>query len=159
LAATSVGTVQAINITGSSSTGQLAVGQATQLRATAQMVDGSSADVSLLATWISDDSSIATVTKSGLVTASKLGSANITAQYLGAMGRFPLVVRDAATMHTQPPAPGNGPAPPADGTPPNPSPNPSPSPPSNSAPCTNPLPVTPPSPLPPCPNLPIPPAA
>jgi Big-like domain-containing protein len=157
------GIVQAVNISGGSVSGPLPVGASVQLKATAQMADGSLADVSALATWLSDNSSVAAVSGSGLVTADRAGTANITASYQGTSGLFPMTVKEANTAtpiagapSTQP-APGSGspgggtsPTPPGGGS----SPNPSPAPPGQS--CTNPLPITPPSPLPPCPNLPLP---
>src|SRR5262245_2507096 len=56
--------VQTITIGGSGQATALPVGQAVQLKATAQMADGSSADVSALATWSSDNTSVATVSAS-----------------------------------------------------------------------------------------------
>jgi len=160
-AATTAAVVQAVNISGAMS-GPLPVGQAVQLKAMAQMADGSFADVSVSATWTSDNAPVATVTASGLVTASRAGSATITASYQEVTGLFPITVHDAdapapsaGTPGAQPTPPGSNPTPPGSGTRPTPpgggsAPNPP------SPPCTSPLPVTLPSPLPPCPSLPPP---
>jgi hypothetical protein len=170
--------VQAVTISGSGQTMALPIGQAAQLKATAQMADGSSVDVSGSAIWSSDNAAVATVSTSGMVTANGAGSAAITARYLSATGTFTMAVREpevavpSAGAPTTPPAPTptpgtgtpptvpgtGGPTPPAGtGTPPT-SPPSAPSdpttPPPTSTPCAGPLPVTPPSPLPPCVTLP-----
>ena len=157
--------VQAVIVTGAPGAGPLRVGETVQFRATAQMADGSLADVSELATWSSDNASVASVTKSGLVTAGDPGTSNITARYQLATGLFPVVVSapDATVPvtgapsaagptppgNTPVPPPGNTPAPPPGGT--SPTPNPPPQNPPGQ-PCQ--FPVTLPEPLPPCPSLP-----
>jgi hypothetical protein len=158
--------VQAINVaSGTSAPGPLRIGDTIQFKATAQLADGTTADVSDLAEWSSDNSSVATVNTSGLVTATGPGTANVTARYQEATGVFAVAVRamDAAAPASGTPGagstpPGHAPNPPSNGTPPNgfsPNPNPSPSPsPNPSQPCSSPLPVTLPSPLPPCPDVP-----
>jgi hypothetical protein len=67
-----------------------AVGQATQLTATAVYSDGSNQNVTNSATWQSSNSSVAGVSPGGVVTAVNFGQASITATYQSANG--PLVV-------------------------------------------------------------------
>ena len=61
----------------------LVIGSNEQFVATASYSDNSSADVSSQATWSSDNTTVATVDSTGLVTALAPGSANITAALSG----------------------------------------------------------------------------
>src|SRR5947209_7475939 len=68
------------SLTVSPSTATIAnVGETTQLRATENFGDGNTQDVTNSATWSSDNTNIATVSSSGLVTGQSIGTANITA--------------------------------------------------------------------------------
>lgn len=59
------------------------VGQTAQLTATATLSDGTTQNVTALATWASSNTAIATVSSGGLVTAVTSGSVTITATYQG----------------------------------------------------------------------------
>ena|SRR5437588_11973818 len=68
------------SLTVSPSTATIATaGETTQLHATENFADGSTQDVTNSATWSSDNTTIATVSNSGLVTGQSIGTANITA--------------------------------------------------------------------------------
>jgi hypothetical protein len=82
-------TVGSLKIEGGAS---LAEGQTLQLKAAAQMSDGSSRDVSSQAVWQSSQPSVATVSSSGLVTALASGSADISASYQGQSARQTLSI-------------------------------------------------------------------
>ena len=70
------------------------LGLTTQLTATATFADGSSRIVTNFATWQSLNTDIATVSASGLVTASSTaGTATITATYLGTTGIVAITVQ------------------------------------------------------------------
>ena len=61
-------------------TGQnLEIGKTLQMGARASYDDGSSKNITGSATWLSDDTNVATITSAGLVTGVALGTANITA--------------------------------------------------------------------------------
>ncbi len=63
-----------------------------QLSATARFVDGSSRDVTSSATWVSSDTSLATVSPTGLVTAVGSGSVDARATYQGVTGTLTMQV-------------------------------------------------------------------
>jgi len=63
-----------------------------QLAATGRFVDGSTRDVTSAATWVSSDSSLATVSASGLVTAVGTGSVDVRATYQGVTGALTMQV-------------------------------------------------------------------
>lgn len=70
-----------------------AVGHTSQLKAVAQMSDGSAQDVTSLTAWSSSDTTIATVTPSGgLMTAVASGAVTITGTYQGYTSTELLVV-------------------------------------------------------------------
>ena len=84
-------TVTAITFYGNTT---VTVGLTTQLTATATLADGSSQIVTNFVTWQSLNPDIATVSASGLVTASTTaGTATITATYLGATGSVVITVQ------------------------------------------------------------------
>lgn len=63
------------------------VGKSAQATATATMIDGRTADVTMQAAWTSDTKGYATVSESGLVTGVKQGSSEITATLFGVSGK------------------------------------------------------------------------
>jgi hypothetical protein len=77
-------TVAAVRVEGAAG---VAVGGTLQLRAMAQLSDGSSRDVSSQASWLSSQPSVASVSGTGLVTAVNTGSTDISASYQGQSGR------------------------------------------------------------------------
>jgi len=134
----SAAAVQTVHVGGSAVAKTLTPGGTTQLAATAQRSDGTEEDVTSLATWSSDNESVATVSSSGLVAAQGPGSAHIRAAYQGQTGET-LIDVGARTPSASTPSP--SPAPP-----PSPSPAPAPSP----APSPGPVPPLP-GPVPPLP--------
>lgn len=78
-------TVTSVNVT-PSSFGPLISGQTQQLAARANFSDSTNSDVTNSATWNSSDTTIATVSSTGLVTAVSTGSVTITATYGGQTG-------------------------------------------------------------------------
>ena len=130
--------VERITLGGEGAGGTLSVGQKIQLAATAQLSDGSERDITLLATWDSEDPSVATVTPGGMVSAEGAGTGRIRAFYQAATGVTTFQVSKAAAPDgassgeapeddeasappTAPspsaPPPGGSPAPPPGGTP------------------------------------------
>src|SRR5690349_7624160 len=81
-----------IVVTGTSS---YSLGQSAQLTALASFSDGSSQNVSSTATWTSTNSSVATVSASGVVTATAVGGADVQARYMQVAGSLHLVVAGA----------------------------------------------------------------
>jgi len=84
-------TVNSVTVSGSTSnlTGK---GQTCQLKATANMSNQTTQDVTSQATWQSDNSGIASVSSGGLVTAVGNGEATITAAYSGKNGTLKMKV-------------------------------------------------------------------
>ncbi|HEX3741998.1 MAG TPA: Ig-like domain-containing protein [Terriglobales bacterium] len=70
-----------------------------QFRVTATFSDGSTQDVTNVATWSSSSSSVATITVSGLVTGKSLGSTNISAAFESVNTSVPLTV-DASNLNS-----------------------------------------------------------
>ena len=66
-----------------------AVGQTSQLTATLKLSDGTTRDVTGLATWQSSNAAVATVSTSGLLRVLQLGAADITATYQTVSGKLP----------------------------------------------------------------------
>ena len=97
--ATNSSTIQSIQIARGESDSNVTVGQSVQLRAVARLVDGTDQDITSLATWTSDNPSVATVS-SGLVTAVRSGAARIRASYQTATGEEAFSVADAAAGPT-----------------------------------------------------------
>jgi hypothetical protein len=64
------------------------VGQTSQLDAKATLTNGTSQDVTTLATWSSSNTAVASVTAGGLLQVLSAGSAQITATYQGVSGQF-----------------------------------------------------------------------
>jgi hypothetical protein len=75
---------QGVNVTGTSNL--TAVGQTAQLAATANMSTGETTSVTSQATWLSDNTNVATVSSTGLLTAVGGGQATISATYRGLSG-------------------------------------------------------------------------
>jgi len=73
-------------------TNQLISDMTMQLTATARMSDGSTRDVTPLATWQSSNTSIATISASGVLTIVANGQVEVRADYLGASGSLRLVL-------------------------------------------------------------------
>jgi len=88
-------TVSSISITGYSGdiTG---LGHTVQLRATANLSNGGSLDVTSTAQWASDATGVARVSGSGVVTSVSAGDATITATDNGVVGRQRITVRPSA---------------------------------------------------------------
>ena len=83
-------TISALTISGNSTF--TAVGQTAQFNAAATMSDGSSRDVTSLATWQSSSPAIATASATGLITATATGAASITSSYQGKSASRPVTV-------------------------------------------------------------------
>lgn len=62
------------------------IGQTSQLSATAHSAKGTTQDVTAQATWASSDAAIATVSSTGLVTSTGIGTATLTATYQNVSG-------------------------------------------------------------------------
>lgn len=77
----------------------LTVGQTSALTAMASYSDGSSTNVSSTATWASDNTAVATVDATGLVTAVAAGTANITASSGGFTSNNAVITVAAAAMN------------------------------------------------------------
>ncbi len=84
-------TVNSVTVSGSTST-LTAKGQTCQLKATANMSNQTTQDVTSQATWQTDNSGIASVSSGGLVTAVGNGEATITATYSGKNGTVKMKV-------------------------------------------------------------------
>jgi len=69
-----------------------AVGATSQFTATATLMDGTSQDVTALATWSSTNSSAASVSSAGLVTGVASGAVTIQATYQSVTGSDPITV-------------------------------------------------------------------
>jgi len=85
-------TVTSVTISGNTAPSE---GSSSQLTATANLSNGQTQNVSSQATWQSSNPSVATVSATGLVTAVKTGTADITALYQGQTGRSTLQVSAA----------------------------------------------------------------
>jgi uncharacterized protein YjdB len=79
---TSPTTVSSIVVTGAGP----AVGGSAQFTAVATMSNGTTQDVTALSTWVSSNTSAATVSSSGLVTGVAEGAATVQATYLSVSG-------------------------------------------------------------------------
>ena len=75
-------TVSSITVTGAAP----AVGSAVQFTATAALSDGTTQDVTSLAAWQSSDTTAATVSSTGVVTAVAAGTVDVTATYQSVIG-------------------------------------------------------------------------
>jgi hypothetical protein len=92
-----------IGIAGNSAPPTLVPGETRQLFAMATQGDGTSVDVTNLATWQSSAPASLTVSPSGLVTAAAEGSVDVTATYKNTRGSLHVDVR-ACTVSVTPPA-------------------------------------------------------
>jgi len=101
--------VRQLSFGGDGSSSDLAIGGTRQLRAVATMSDGTSQDVTSLATWRSTNPQVASVV-SGLVRALSAGTSDIVVQYADASGALPVRVSASGT-HDDPPPPGSTPDP------------------------------------------------
>ncbi len=70
----------------------ISAGQTQQFTATAVFSDGSSVDVTSLVTWASSNTAVATINPSGLASAASVGTATISATFLGLTGSTVLTV-------------------------------------------------------------------
>ena len=91
-------TVRAVNVTGNTTLARK--GDSSQLHAIAQMSDGTEADVTANARWGSGDSSIATVSPTGLLTAIAPGNSTVSAQSQDARGERSVEVQDPTAMRS-----------------------------------------------------------
>ena len=87
----------AVTVTGLTIGGDLTItaGETSQLTATATKSDGSTEVVTGQATWVSSDVTVATVSATGLLTALKTGTADISAAFSSQTGRGTLQVASA----------------------------------------------------------------
>ena len=85
-------TVTSVTVSGTLSVSE---GSTSQLTATANMSDGTTMNVSNQATWATSNSTVATVSGTGLVTGVRNGTADVTALYRGQTGRQTLQVAAA----------------------------------------------------------------
>jgi len=92
----SAASVVSIAITGGSTS--VATGGTLQLSAIATLSDGSIVNASASATWISSDSTVASVGPSGLVTGVAAGTAQITATVNGVTGTLSMTVTPAQAV-------------------------------------------------------------
>ena len=74
------------------------VGETSQLTAVLRSRDGSTRDVTSTARWTAQNTSVATVSSSGLVTSTGLGSARIEITYQELMDSFQISVTPAGTF-------------------------------------------------------------
>ena len=81
---TAASSVSSVSITGTAPE----VGAAAQFTATATLSDGTTMDVTSLATWTSSDAAVVTVSASGVVTGVSAGTAVVTATYSSVAGSF-----------------------------------------------------------------------
>jgi Bacterial Ig-like domain (group 2) len=83
-------TLSSVGVTGDTS---VTMGLTEQLKATANKSDGSQADVTGQAAWVSSDPAIATVSTAGVLSAVKTGNITVTATYQGKSGSIQVSVR------------------------------------------------------------------
>jgi hypothetical protein len=93
-------TLSSFTITGNASVP--AVGQTSQLTATATLSSGSAQNVTTEATWQSSNTAVATVSSSGLVSAQGYGGATITAAYQGMNAQTTFTVTVAGAWLSSP---------------------------------------------------------
>jgi uncharacterized protein YjdB len=86
--ATDVAEVATISVAGTAP----AIGATAQFTATATLSDGTTRNINSSATWGSSNTSIATVSSSGIVTGARAGSAVITATYQGVAGSMTITI-------------------------------------------------------------------
>ncbi len=85
-------TITSVTVSGSSS---LTVGQTSQLTATANLSNGANQSCTTTATWQSSNTSVATVSSAGMVTAIAAGDADIRANCQGTTGALKVTVATA----------------------------------------------------------------
>jgi hypothetical protein len=88
LAVTTGTTISSLDVTGAVP----ATGSSAQFTATLTFSDGTTQDVTSMATWVAFNKAVATVSSSGVVTAVATGTAVVKATYQGASGTFTLTV-------------------------------------------------------------------
>jgi len=84
-----IATLTSVTVTGASS---VTLGQTEQLKAMANKSDGTQQDVTSQATWQSSDTSIASVSSTGVLSTIKTGNVTVTASYSGKSGSTPVSV-------------------------------------------------------------------
>jgi len=90
------------------SPGNLAVGVTTQFTATGKYADGSTADVSALASWKSSDQQVAGVSSEGLISGKGAGTTDITASFSGVTSpavKLTVIVRSLSSIEISPTSP------------------------------------------------------
>jgi uncharacterized protein YjdB len=85
-------TVTSLTVASTSGLNQVVSGSTLQLSATVNYSDGSTSDVTSLATWTSGAPGVATVNAAGLVTGITTGTATISAAYGGQSGNITITV-------------------------------------------------------------------
>ena len=90
LAVTNGLTISTVDVTGTAP----AVGRSSQFTCTATFSDGSTQDVSSMASWVSFNKAVATVSSTGVVTAVGTGTAVVKATYQGSSGTFTFTLTD-----------------------------------------------------------------
>jgi hypothetical protein len=81
-------TISSISVTGTVPR----TGSTSQFTSTVTFSDGTTQDVTSMATWVSFNKAVATVSSSGVVTAGGTGTAVVKATYHGSSGTFTLTV-------------------------------------------------------------------
>jgi len=93
-----------------SSQGNLAVGSTQQFKATGTYANNSTADISSQVTWVSSDTTVATISSTGSATGVAVGNTNITATQLGvtsATVRLVVVTAALSSIAVKPANPDN----------------------------------------------------
>jgi Big-like domain-containing protein len=98
ITATPAGSTTPSSLTVDGSKSLNAIGETSQLTALARWRDGSTRDVTRTAHWSSQNTSVATVSPSGLAMAIGFGAARIQVTYEGSMNEFQLSVTPAGTF-------------------------------------------------------------
>src|SRR5438876_6567519 len=94
--------LQSVQVSGSNA--NLIVGQTQQMKATGAYNTGTSQDLTSSATWASSDSTVATVTTGGMLTAKAAGTCSITAKIGAASGSFNITIAPALVSISVTPA-------------------------------------------------------
>ncbi len=92
--------LQSVQVTGPSA--NVTVGQTQQMKAMGAYNSGSSQDLTNSATWASSDSTVATVSSSGMLTANAAGNCSITAKVGAVTGSFNISVALQRQQHAEP---------------------------------------------------------
>src|SRR6266700_2607928 len=94
--------LQSVQVSGANA--NLIVGQTQQMKATGAYSTGTSQDITSSATWASSDSTVATVTTGGMLTAKAAGTCSITAKMGSVTGSFSTAVAPALVSISVTPA-------------------------------------------------------